>query len=317
MVRGRCAGSTRGATGRRPPCPPGVSYPALASPLGSPARPGDPGAPHPLSPFPAGPTGGPGGPGESGGPGGPAPRGWTLVGPHRRSPGPPECLLIAGCVVCRLGRGVPGVWGVPCRPPCPPLQDVGGRLLVVHRGCSVHRVPRQVFQHCPACVVLVCTQAAFRLLRGPSPRGERHRLLDGALSRWFEGQVGSGTVCGASVRPGAAASRARVAGAGPRPRMASRCTSACNHVCQCVEPIARSGLPRHRRSWKACSQWYTVVATASWTSRSAGCAAAGQNPGLAARALSFSLTRSRRAWCSPSCSALTIMRVRSTTRTTA
>ena len=34
-------------------------------------------------------------------------------------------------------------------PPCPPLEDVGGCLLVVHRGCSVHRVPGQVFQHRP------------------------------------------------------------------------------------------------------------------------------------------------------------------------
>ena len=187
-VRGRCAGSTRGAIGRRPPCPPGVSYPASASPLGPPAKPGHPGAlgPWGSSPFPAGPTRGPGGTGEPGGPGGPAPRGWTLVGPR----GCPGYLLIAVCVVRRLGRGAPGVRGVPWGPPCPPLQDVGGRHLVVHRGYSVHRVPRQVFQHCPACVVLVCTQGTFRWFRGPSRRGERHRLPDGALCRWFEGQVG-------------------------------------------------------------------------------------------------------------------------------
>ena len=98
--------------------------------------------------------------------------------------------------------------------------------------------------------------------------------------------------------------------------MASRCASACSHVCQCVEPIWRSGLPLHRRSWKTCSQRYTAVWTASWSSRSAGCAAAGHTPGLAARALSFSLTWSRRAWCSPSRSALTIMRVQSATRIT-
>ena len=132
-----------------------------------------------------------------------------------------------------------------------------------------------------------------------------------------KGRLASGTVCGASAPPGAATSRAGVAGAGPRLRMASRCASACSHVCQCVEPIWRSGLPLHRRSWKACSQWYTVVGTSSWSSRSAGCAAAGHTPGLAARALFFSLTWSRRAWCSPSCSALTIMRVQSATRTTA
>ena len=93
---------------------------------------------------------------------------------------------MVGC----LGRGAPGVRGVPRGPPCPPLQDVGGRLLVVRRGRSVHRVPRQVFQHCPAGVVLVRTQGAFRRLRGPSRRGELHRLPNGALRRWFGGQVG-------------------------------------------------------------------------------------------------------------------------------
>ena len=106
-VRGRCAGSTRGAIGRRPPCPPGVSYPASASPLGPPVQPGHPGAPGPwgASPFPAGPTGGTGGP---------APRGWTLVGPHRRAPGGRSgCLLITVCVVGRLGRGTQGVRAVP------------------------------------------------------------------------------------------------------------------------------------------------------------------------------------------------------------
>ena len=133
MVRGRCAGSTRGATGRRPPCPPGVSYPTSASPLGSPAQPGHPGAPHPLSPFPAGPTGGPGGPGESGGPGGPAPRGWTLVDPHRRSPGPPRVPPHrrlrgrppgaggAGRTGCAMGTSVPSLAGCRRPPPCRPL----------------------------------------------------------------------------------------------------------------------------------------------------------------------------------------------------
>ena len=136
MVRGRCAGSTRGATGRRPSCPPGVSYPVSASPLGSPAQPEHPGAPHPLSPFPAGPpTGGPGGPGEPGGPGGPAPRGWTLVGPHRRAPGlprvPPHRRLRgrppgaggAGRTGRAMGTSVPSLEGCwrppPCRPPGP------------------------------------------------------------------------------------------------------------------------------------------------------------------------------------------------------
>ena len=105
-------------------------------------------------------------------------------------PAPGAALGASVCVVGCLGRGAPGVRGVPWGRPCSPLQDVGGRLLVVRRDCSVHRVPRQVFQHCPACVVLVCTQGAFRRLRGPSRRGERPRLSNGALRRWFEGQVG-------------------------------------------------------------------------------------------------------------------------------
>ena len=128
--------------------------------------------------------------GPQGGQGG-QPRGdGPLVGRTAGPRGRCGYLLIAVCVIGRLGRGAPGLRGVPWGPPRPPLQDVGGRILVVHRGCSVHRVPRQVFQHCPACVVLVCTQGAFRRLRGPSRRGERHRLPDGALRRWFEGQVG-------------------------------------------------------------------------------------------------------------------------------
>ena len=60
----------------------------------------------------------------------------------------------------------------------------------------------------------------------------------------------TGIVCGAGARPGSDTSGALAA-------------SACNHSCQCVAPIWRSGLPLHRRSWKAWSQWYTVVGTAS------------------------------------------------------
>ena len=132
-------------------------------------------------PVPRGPQGGQGG--QSRGDG-------HLLGRTAAPWGRYACLLIALRVVGRLGRGAPGVRGVPWGPPCSPMQDAGGRLLVVHRGCSVHRVPPQVFQHCPACVVLVCTQGAFRWFRGPSRRGERHQLPDGALRCWFKGQVG-------------------------------------------------------------------------------------------------------------------------------
>ena len=90
-----------------------------------------------------------------------------------------------------------------------------------------------------------------------------------------KGRLASGTVWGASTRPGADASRARVAAAGPRPWMASRCASACSHSCQCVVSIWRSGFPLHCRSWKAWSQWYSVVGIASWSSRWAGRTTAG------------------------------------------
>ena len=255
--------------------------------------------------------------GPQGGQGG-QPRGnGPLLGRTACPRGRSGSLLIAICVVGRLGRGTPGVRGVLQGPPCPLLEDVEGRLLVVQRGCSVHCMPRQVVQHCPACVVLVCTQGAFRWFRGPSRRGKGTDFRMAPSVAGSKGRLASGTVCGAKARPGAAASRACVAGAGPRLRTASRCASACSHACQCVAPIWRSGLPLHRRSWKACSEWYTVVGTASRSSRSAGCAAAGHTPGLAARALSFSRTWSRRAWCSLSRSALTIMRVQSATGTTA
>ena len=69
-----------------------------------------------------------------------------------------------------------------------------------------------------------------------------------------KGRLASGTVCGDSAPPGPDASRARVAGAGPRPWTASGCASACSHSSQCVAPIWRSGLPLHRRSWKAWNQ---------------------------------------------------------------
>ena len=129
-----------------------------------------------------------------------------------------------------------------------------------------------------------------------------------------KGRLASGTVCGASARPGADTSRARVPGAGPRPWPASRCASACSHPCQCVALIPRPGLLLHRMSSKACSQSYTVVGTASWSSRSAWRAAAGHYPGFAAFVLSLRRTWSRRAWCLPSRSASTITRASSATR---
>ena len=136
-------------------------------------------------------------------------------------------------------------------------------------------------------------------------------------SAWSKGRLASGTVCGASAQPRADAWRALAVGADPRPWTVALCASACSHSCECVGPIWRSGLPLHRRSWKAWSQWYTVVGTASWSSRSAGSAAAGQTPGFAALVLSLRRAWSRSAWWLPSRSALTITRAQSTTRNTA
>ena len=94
-------------------------------------------------PVPSGAhTGGPGDRGSQGGQGG-QPRGdghgpwWgRTAGPRGRS----GCLLTSICVVGCLGRGAPGVRGVPRGPPCSPLQDVDGRLLVVRQGPQ--RAPR-------------------------------------------------------------------------------------------------------------------------------------------------------------------------------
>ena len=55
------------------------------------------------------------------------------------------------------GGGALGVRGMPRGSACPAPENVGGRLFVFRWGGSVHRMPRQVFQHRPACVVLVRT----------------------------------------------------------------------------------------------------------------------------------------------------------------
>ena len=184
MGRGRYADSMRGAIERRPPRRPGVSCPASALPLGPLEQPGLPDVPGPSgagSPLPVGPTGGAGGP---------VPRGWILVGPHRQPPGPLQALPPrsprgqpprargAGCTGHATGTSVPSPGGCGRPPPCRPP------------GRRVHRVPRQVFKHRPAGVVLVCTQGAFCLLRGLPCQGDRHRLSDGAFRRRVKGQVG-------------------------------------------------------------------------------------------------------------------------------
>ena len=79
-----------------------------------------------------GPQGGEGGAGEPWGPGGPAPRGWTLVGPLRRSPGPPRVpphrrlrgrppgAAVGGRTGRAMGTSVPSLAGCWRPPPCCP-----------------------------------------------------------------------------------------------------------------------------------------------------------------------------------------------------
>ena len=135
----------------------------------------------------------------------PALRGWTPCGLHHRPQGPhrpatvpplrgrrPPPIPPPGPLRCRApgGGGALGIGGVPRRPQCPSLEDVGGRFPIRRRGGCVHRVPRQVFQHRPNCVALVCTQEAFCGFRGPHSRRERYQPAGGALRGWVEGQVG-------------------------------------------------------------------------------------------------------------------------------
>ena len=214
------------------------------------------------SPLPAGPKGGPGGP---------VPRGWILVGLHRQPPGlllvPPPCLLRgrppraggAGRTGHATGTSVPSFVGCGRPPPCRPP---GGRPAL--------RATPGVRASLRLCSTCLHTGGNFVGIVGPRAGGSGTNFLMAPSGAGSKGRLASGTVCGANARPRAAASRASVAGAAPRLWMASRCASACSHSCQRVAPIWQSGFVLHRRLWKACSQWYTVVGTASWSSRSAG-----------------------------------------------
>ena len=98
--------------------------------------------------------------GPQGGQGGQSRKDGPLMGCSASSQGRSGRLLLVlrgRCVSGRLGWGALGVRGMPRVSRCPPLEDMGGHLPVFHWGGGVHRVPRQVFQHRPACVVLVCT----------------------------------------------------------------------------------------------------------------------------------------------------------------
>ena len=82
-------------------------------------------------------------------------------------PPPPRGCCFAGH---RGGQGPLGVGGVPRGLLRLFLEDVGGRLPVFRRGGCMHRVPRQVLDQRPPRVEIVCTQRAFRGLRGPPGR---------------------------------------------------------------------------------------------------------------------------------------------------
>ena len=231
------------------------------------------------SPLPAGRTRGPGGPG---------PREWILVGPLQVLPprflrGRPPGAGGARRTGHATRSSVSSLGGCGRPPPCRPP----GRRRAQRATPGVPASPR-------LCSTCLHTGGISLALWPPAPGGSGTDFRMAPSGAGSKGRLASGTVCGANARPGAAASTACVAGAGPRLQKASRCLSACSHSCQCVAPIWRSGLPLHRRSWKTCSQWYTLVGTASWSSRSAGCAAAGRTPGFTALALSFRRNWSRR-----------------------
>ena len=192
------------------------------------------------APFPAGPAGGPRGP---------ASRGWTLVWPNCRSPGPlqvpphrrlrrqPPEAGGAGRTGRAIGTSVPSLAGC-CRPPpcCPP-----GLQRALRATPGVPALPR----FCSTCL----HTGGISLVPWPlAPGGSGTDFHMAPSVAGSKGRLASGTVCGANARPGEAASRARVASASPRLQTASRCASAGSHACQCFAAIWRSGLPLHRRS---------------------------------------------------------------------
>ena len=245
MGRGRCVGSRRGAIGHFLPRPPGVSCPASALPPGPLEPPGLLGVRGPWgvgSPPPAGPTGGPGGP---------VPRGWILVGLHRPPPGPPRvpppCRLRgwppeaggAGRTGRATGTSVPSLGGCGRLPPC----RSPGRRRALRATPGVPPSPR-------LCSTCLHTGGISLALWPPAP---------GGAAPTFGWRPPAGRRAGWPVEPCVAPKRRpepshRGLVSRARFRMAPRCLSACSHSCQCVAPIWRSGLPLHRRSWKACSQ---------------------------------------------------------------
>ena len=171
------------------------------------------------------------------------------------------------------------------------LGGCGRPLLCLRQGRR--RAPRAMpgAPHRPACVELVCTQGGFGGLRGHPSWRERYRLADRALWCQVEGWRGSEVAVGGL-----------------------QCTRLYPLLTVDWTDLT-SGLELHRRSWKASSQWYTLVGSASWRTRSAGSSAAsGHNPGFAALAWSLRRACSKKVWWLPSRSALTITRAQSATR---
>ena len=311
MGQGRCAGSMRGDIGHRPPCPPGVSCSASALPLGPLEQPGLLGVVGPWgvgSLLPAGPTGGPGGP---------VPRGWVLVGLHRQPPGPlwapPPCPPRgrrpgaggAGRTGHATGTSVPSLGGCGRPPPCRPPGQRSAPRATPGLPASPHL--------CSTCLHI----GGVSLAPWPPAPGR-------AAPTFGWRPLALGRRAGWPAEPCVAPARSlgrRIEGSCRRHGPQTLDGVALRDCLQRLLPVRGAdsavGLALHCRWWKACSQWYTVVRTASWSSRSAGCAAAGHTPGFAALALSFRQTWNRRVWCSPSRSALTIMRAQSATQMTA
>ena len=237
---------------------------------------------------------------------GPAPRGWTLVGPHRRSPGPlrvpPHCRLRGwppGAGGARrtgraMGTSVPSIAGCWRPPPCrlPGLQ----RALRATPG--VPALPRL----CSTCLQTggISLDPWPLAPGGAAPTsGWRPPSLVRRAGWPLEPCVAPTRGPGRLHRQIVSRAQARDSGQHhavrlPAAALASPWSRFGDGVC--------ASIAGRRRLVASGTLWSGPPAGALGRQ---GCAAAGHTPGLAARALSFTRTWSRRAWCSPSRSALT------------